>query len=180
MAPLPDNNTAVYFVDYQFQGRRHTLQMRVVPPATAASAATVAQAFLNNLLSLMDSTWSIEGARFRAAGSAVTLPATAPVLSGAGTAGNLPPRDHPKFHTFVGRGAVDGRRVRVFLYGLNIVVDGDYRLNGPLTGALADARNSLVGNTGTGHWRTIGGSEPTWYNYVNQGYNSYWEREQRG
>lgn len=179
MAPLPPNSTGVYFVDYATNGIQHTLQVRYSPTAGIDGAAGYAELFINALASVRHNDWSIIGARVRPAGSNITLPALPPSLEGAGTGTSLAPFYNPRFVSFIGRGVVDGRRVRVNVFGLAVPQDDDYRLTGPLGSPWSTAIAVLEAASAAGSFITIGGSDVEWYDYVNIGFNSYWERQAR-
>lgn len=179
MAPLPENSTGRYFVDYTFRDQGHTLQIRYGAGTAVESLPFHAGVFLSSLATLMDNTWAIVGARLQSAGSTFAVPTVAPVLSATPSGGVLPPANYPQFTTWVGRGNTSGRRVRIFVYGLLLGNDGSYRISNP-TGPTQAARAALIDGVGEDNvFVTIGGDAPTWYNYVNQGFNSYWEREAR-
>lgn len=179
MAPLPENNTGRYFVDYAFRNQGRSLQLRYGVGTAVESLPFHAGVFLSALAPLMDDSWVIQGARIQSAGSPFSVPTVPPTLSVGPSGGTIAPANYPQFTTFVGRGTISGRRVRVFVYGLILGNDGSYRISAP-TGALAAARNALIAALGEDNVGvTIGGDAPTWYNYVNQGFNSYWEREAR-
>lgn len=179
MAPLPSNSTATYFVDYQFgAGQAHTFQVRFQAPETPATVAARVAALLDDLKAIRPASWVITGARVRAAGASISLPTTAPVIQ-AGTAGELSGINYPGYVDFVGRGSTSGRRVRWTLFGLNTVVPADYRYTGTEQPQIKTVLDSLKAGA-PNVFLTVGGDLPTWQNYVNFGFNSYWERQQRG
>ena len=178
MAPLPDNTTATYFVDYQFGGQEHTMQFRYTDVVTLPAVIAQVNEFLAALAPIMSSDWEIVGARFRATGSNVSLPTEPPVEPAPG-GGVLDPSQNPRFVSFIGRGGISGRRVRLYVYGLTFVTPDDYRLDAAPGNPVGDARLVLDSNP-EGIFVTVAGDNPLWYPYANVGYNSYWEREQRG
>lgn len=179
MAPLPENNTARTFTDYTVQGRQHTLLCRWDPAAGIETARFHIGEFLTALAPIMDNGWAITGARVSGQGSAFTVPTPPPVLGAAPAGGTLPLVNAPQFTSFIGRGLLTGRRVRVFVYGLIITVDSDYRLAGTLPAPIANAIAALEVAADDGVFCTIGLDRANWYDYANQGFNSYWEREAR-
>lgn len=180
MAPLPENNTAVYFLDYTFgDGQAHTAQLRGGTGATEGDLAGVFESILNELEPDRPPSWTITGARYREALSSITLPAVVVPTINAGTGTELDAQDYPRFYTWVGRGSTSGRRVRLFLFGLDIPLPPDYRYTITEATFAAEVRTILVTASAADVVATIAGDRPTWYNYVNAGFNSYWEREQR-
>lgn len=177
MAPLPANETSVYFVDYSFQGHQHTAEFRVTDTTSPATAIPVVQAYLAALETLMVGSWTILGARFRAKNSTISLPAQAPTQP---LVANVTLNDWqtPRFVSFVGRGKASGRRVRFYMYGLFFDTPQNYRL-----GANADQRFTnarlVLDNDGENILTTIAGDAFRLNAYENVGFNSYLERKLR-
>lgn len=178
MAPLPANSTPVLFVDYTFNGEGHTMAFRGSVNATAAELAAVAQSFLDEAESLLADGWTVTGTRFRAQGTDFTVPGPTlgPLTPGGGP---LNPVNNPRYASFIGRGNLDGRRARIFVYGLTFPMQEDYRFGPTENGVLNSMRNVLQAASVAGTLTTVGGSPVTWYEYINAGFNSYWERQQR-
>lgn len=184
MTPLPVENTARLFVDYEVANVPHTMQLRVGPSAGAI-------AVLDNLFYILDFvktslpiSWVITGVRRANAGSTVSVPIsyTASELFGfTGTvAGTFPAVDHPRQLNWVGRSETTGRRVRLGLYGALITTPANYRLGpGETVFASAEVIAGLNVMAANGQALTIDGTAPRWYSYVNVNYNSYWETERR-
>lgn len=183
MAPIPSNNTAVYYVDYVANGQQHTVQFRYAqasagqPPA-AADVADV-QAVLNGMRPFMPLDWAILGTRQRDAFGTVSIPSEPITLAGTG----LQPAaqaDVPGFISFVGR-SPDGVRVRITLLGVgqtaadSATYDNDYRI---LEGESSDIA-AVLGILDTSAFLTVSGLLPRWKRYANVGYNSYWQRKVR-
>lgn len=179
MAPSPDTATSVYIVDYSFEGGQRQLQCRYLPVAGIDTALGYVQAFLNQLLPVLCTDWTILGARVRSAGSSITLPAVAPILSGAPSGGALDDFNRPRFHSFIGRGNPSGRRARVYVYGIVGITPTAYRIPAPLPEALEDARTVLTAAQEGSCFTDVDGDAVTWYEYVNVGYNGYWEKDAR-
>lgn len=180
MAPLPENNTGRLFIDYNANGRPHTLMLRYAN----AGAPTPLFLFdvdnwLQTLNPLMPTDWSFGSWRYSAQGTNFSVP-----LAGAPTAfqGIRTPRAYegPAFITFVGR-TLGGRRARVFLLGAGFDPSEaggqaeDYRINAAEFAPAAVAIDAL-NNTGV---VGIDGLEPAWYQYLNAGFNAYWQRKSR-
>lgn len=177
MAPLPDNNTGIYTVLYQSNSGQHRMQFRNTGSAVVGATRTAVQNFLAALLSLRPADWIVTGATYQAPGTNFALPETPPTVA-AGAATALIGTQFPRFITWVGRGAVTGRRVRVFVYGLSFTSPNDYRFSVGELAALESARAALDAAP-PGAITTIGLDDPLWYLYQNTGFNSYLERKQR-
>lgn len=178
MAPLPYNSTGIYFVDYSVGDAAHTLQVRVGTDQDITDAAALVNSILTEFGPNLANDFTVEGARFQAAGSNFSLPALAPNQPTVGAAG-IGGVNIPRFISWVGRGQVSARRVRLYLYGVVFTTPDDYRLTGTELQAAADVVQILT-NQPTGVAITIAGDDPIWAPYANVGYNSYWERERRG
>jgi len=143
LLPLPPSNTARVWLDYNGVIKSHTLQVRHGPGLSAAAAADKGRQFCDGLESFLATGWAFTGARAAAQGSDVSLPIATPAQP-TPAGGALATNNEPKEHRFVGRDLITGRRCTVSVYGLNIVVDGDYRLEIPASGPLRDAYNVLM------------------------------------
>lgn len=175
MAPLPDNNTPVLFLEYTSGGTNHTAEVRLPSTADPGSAAIAANALRTPLAATMLTADRIFGARYRAAGSLVSFPIAITATTGT-IAGTLDPDLKPMFYSFTGRSA-DGRRVRFtwFTQYVDPKVDG-WRDATPGT-AFTAVLTALQG--GSVDARTISGQLPIWNPYVNFGANGYWQRKTR-
>lgn len=183
MAPLPDNNTGIYYVDYTANGRGHTAQFRYNNPSgplppTTGMMGQVAN-FLNAIAPLMPTDFAITGARFQIEGANHTNPAAVPLLTVAGV---YTPHasDVPAFISFIGRSS-GGRRARVYMLGAGLdPADGvgnwnDYRLTSAENATIAAAVTVLNGAAIV----AIDKVEPLWYEYANLGYHAYWQKAVR-
>lgn len=176
MAPLPDNLTDRYFVDYETSAGEHTVLFRYLSGTDQAAAILDLRAVISALLPRMFNTTQFLGLRFSATGSNVSNP-----LPFAGLVGGLPVggpvQEGPKFISFIGRSAT-GRRSRLFFYGTDYFPAADYRILVPNDAALTDAFN-ILSTPGTSRCAPDGSTPVIWKSYVNVGYNSYIERRQR-
>jgi hypothetical protein len=96
----------------------------------------------------------------------------------AGTAPTLSdPTNRSRSGSFVGR-SPDGRKLRLFFYGVKFGPDATYRVGAledfELEGAISEL-NALTSRVGT-----ISGSAPKFKPYMNIRNNSYWQTELRG
>lgn len=185
MAPLPPNSTRRFFLDYTTGRYQHTFQMRTANGITAAGADAVFADFVNAFLGLTCAGWAVLGGRVQEAGSNITLPANFPLsqaLSSPNVSDPLPENQEPRAVTYVGRGAVSGRRVRVAVYGLLGNTPNRYRYlaTGVPGDVTTDVLTALRDGGGNDCWLSIGGDVPYWLDYADVNYNSYWEAAVRG
>lgn len=178
MAPLPHNNTAIYYVDYTFRGQAHTMEFRTDAATGPVALQTPVSDFLGEISTMMDSTWTVTGARAQLQGANISLPVDPPTVT-AGGGNTVNPPEYPRFVSFMGRGIATGRRFVVFVYGLVFGTPNDYRFTSGESAPLDNARGVLAVMAST-DLITIGGDGPQVYDYCNVGYNSYWERQRRG
>ena len=180
MTALPTNGTKRIEVGYSVQGKKHSILLRAVEGAPAQAIVDDFRALLvdHSTIQTNDCVWDTAkvydlGVDFSRELSFASLT----MDGGAEEVAYLQPR----FLSFVGRTTM-GRRVRVYFYGSAGVNSNiaDYRLQ---TGEVARwdafqyafkdfyATHGLVG---------IDLHTVTWKNYINVGYNSYWQRKARG
>lgn len=183
MAPLPPESTSRYFVDYTANGRNHTAQFRYTSPEDAAPGIPFQDAvddFMQAIGSAMPTDYAILGYRFAETDSNVTNPVARTIAT---VSGIYTPHlsDAPAFLGFVGRTS-GGRRVRMQLLGagydpseIHGVAD-NYRVLASESSDFADMISALeaIGS------KAIDGLTPSWKQYVNLGYNAYWQRQVRG
>lgn len=179
MAPLPENNTARYFVDYTFEGQARSLQVRFASPAGIDSVRAWVGDFLDYLMPMACASWVVTGARVQSKGSPLTFPALAPTLTVAPGGGDLPDNDRPRFLTFVGRGAMSGRRNRLFVYGLVFSAPADWRFPEPVNTNVENALALLRAAQEDMTFLTIAEDATSWYEYQNVGFNDHWIAEAR-
>jgi hypothetical protein len=164
-------------VDYNDGENDHSLQVRfLAPDTTLAIAMTYAGEFFEAIEDFLYEI-TINGARFAAAGSDISLPAT---WSGASTYGTdpMPTLLAPRETRWVGR-TQNGRRVSFSVYGCKYTSPDTFRIvsdgaNLPNLGVVLinDASDD-------GAFVAIDGFRPTMKNYVDVNFNSYWEAEAR-
>lgn len=175
MAPLPHNNTAIFYVDYTVINVQHTFELRATGGLSPASLGTFLNTFLGHLSADILSL-TVNLVRFAAAGSNVSNPVTTGIEgtvygSGAGT-----PDSVPAFLNFIGR-STGGRRVRLAVFGYKTNFSNFRLLNSEDT-HVADAVGDLNGLANGA--LAIDGIKPVWYPYANVGFSAYWIRQVRG
>lgn len=178
LPPLPPNYTDRLLIHYGFGvGQSRTFQVRFNGVPVAGAIAAVGN-FLNALTPHRAADWAVTSVDHIPYGGIVALPVGLPtVLPGAG--GPISPVHYPKYTTFIGRGPISGRKVRIAMYGLVYADPGDYRINDGESATFTAARLTLE-LAGLGYFITIGGDMPVWKHYQNVGFQSHWEKEQRG
>lgn len=184
MAPLNPNFTRRVYVDYEVANVPHEMQLRLSATASIIDTLDNLYYILNFCSSALPTSWVVTGVRHSAAGSDISVPYdySASELFGFTGADTNPfsPVNHPRQLNYVGRSFTSGRRWRLGLYGCNFTVPANYRLGpGETVFASAEVFAALAGMASAGQLRTIDGTEPVVYSYVNVNFNSYWETERR-
>lgn len=190
MAPLPQNNTARVFYDYvtgsNATSREHTFQVRV---ATADDVPAAHQAVTEMLTALTSGQfavgWKLLRARFQASGAPFSVPTELPpglttFLGSSQDAYNV--RYEAVESTFQGRSGTSGRRVDLSLYRARGDAQDNFRIEAGASGmpaAVSAAVSALQDASNTGVFLCIDATAPTWYPYLNENYNSYWETRAR-
>lgn len=193
MAPLAPNITSRLFVDYvtgnQNTSQEHTLLCRFTGGSEDVAPA---MASVGNFLNALGAPnfrvgWRVIRARVSFAGTDFSVPVelSLGLIEFLGTAPltGYSPRHETVEDTFQGRSLTTGRRVDISLYRATGDADPSFRIVGGSSGfplAVTNASNSLNGSSAGGNgFLTLDGSSATWYRYMNQNYNSYWERRIR-
>lgn len=174
LLPLPEDNTARYFLDYEGPYGKHSTQFRANPQGDPASVIPAIQGLINAVKPAIFSDTTFTGLRYADAGSNISNPLSWAPISGTAT-GTLAPEFYPRFFAFWGRGP-DGRELKLTFYGGNVGVSADYRMTGGENATIAAC--ILYLNTQS-VFTTISGSRPVWKQYANTGYNAYFQRKRR-
>lgn len=187
MAPLPENNTGRYFVDYVTGNvavsQEHTLVVRCATTAGGVQAQDAVLSFLGSIGAVnFRPGWRVLRVRHQEAFTdfSVPVPLTATLSAFVGTFGSAGAAWGEALEArWVGRSSLDGRRTALSLYGLAINIPDNFRL--PAGGSSpAWVQNSINNLNGASNpFYTISGSEPVWYDYINVQLNSYWESRLR-
>lgn len=175
VAPLPDNNTGVLFIDYTSGGQRHTAEVRLPAGSNQAAAETAYAALKGPMAALLYSDDSVLGGRWRAAGSTVSLPISGSAAVGT-QSGTGDDDRKPNFYSFTGRSS-DGRRVRFTLFSRTVTPETIGWRMSPIPTLAQAVLTALQGSSVSA--RTISGNTPNWNSYVNFGSNSYYQRKAR-
>lgn len=177
MAPLPQNNTGRYWVEYSVSGVVHELMVRYAAAVPLATTRSYINQFLQAIGPEMFAT-SVLSVRYSPPGTLVSIP---DLWSGADTWGvdPNPPNRTPVQIRFEGRSA-GGRRVSWGLYGWDGTIPDAFRFPIVAESNYDAAWQAILEARNDGVFVAIDGDPPGLKNYVNVNYNSYWERQQRG
>lgn len=175
LAPLPEDNTARLFVNYTHEGVGHEAQFRALSPFTQADVVTWVHDWLTDNAALFGTNVTFDSADWAAAGSNVRNPVSWSPITGTAAPLNDPAR-FSRSMSFTGR-SPDGRKLRLFFYGIKFGPDNTYRVEATEDAALAAAITDL--NALTSRIGTISGSAPIFKPYVNIRNNAYWQTELR-
>jgi hypothetical protein len=171
MAALPPNSTARYFVDYSNSGHDHTALVRTAPPVSPAAFGTSFDALMTQISDLVYEC-TINGVRFAADGSDISLPVVTGIEGNTYGSGSAVPQGVPNYLRFQGRSA-GGRRCSFDLFSINLS-DANFRITAAENGDVGAAVDIL--NAATNLYVGIDGLNVTWYPYVNTKASSYWTR----
>lgn len=175
MAPLPHNNTAIYYMDYTVSGIQHTAEARFDGALSPVSFGSTMNAFLNTIDSLLF-LLSVDVVRVQFEGQNHSSPVITGIEGNTYGSGAPTGAARPNFLRFVGRSS-GGRRVSMDLYVCN-TGDSNFRITNSENADVASAVAILNGESAV--FLAIDGIAPTWYAYVNVKQNSYWVRRLRG
>lgn len=176
MAPLPENNTPRFWLDYNDSRNSHSLMVRYA----ASAGVSAAMDFLDALLTALSADLyliTVEGARASASGSNISLPVA---WTGAATYGAdpMPFNRRPYEMRFLSR-SVTGRRGSMSIYGAKFGIPDDFRIARDADPQLSNAFTAWETAIANLDIIAIDFSEPIPYDYVSINYNSYWEEQSR-
>lgn len=81
-----------------------------------------------------------------------------------------------RFTTYVGR-STDGRKSKLYLFGLQDISEGDYRVSGAESAVVQAFLNIL--NVANGVYLSISGQQPVWKGYANVAFHNHWVKQFR-
>lgn len=175
MAALPQSNTMRWWLVYTVNSTQHRMMCRTADGVTAAQMNTIFNSLLNNITTGINAITPLN-LEFANKGSNVRNTAvwTGAASYGTGTeAGN---DGRARTASFVGRSS-DGRKARLFIFGLKPFSEGDYRIDTSEGVAVANVVSFLNGASGV--FFSISGTQPVWKGYANIGYNDHWIKQYR-
>lgn len=184
LPPLPPNNTDRIWFRYQ-TGVAASSQVHEVMWRFDASAVTsddCANAFLGLLNAIgagnLRTGWRVTSARvspkLSVFSTPVLLPAGLLAFVGTKTDAAYNERWEAVEDTYQGRSLISGRRVSFSLYRAVGEASPSFRIGLP-----SAQQTALSTASGSQCLEAIDNTNPSWYTYINQNYNSYWERELR-
>lgn len=170
LPPLPFNNTDIAWLKYTSMGVEHELMFRQPPATPQIDIIANATALATALKPFMKTTDSFIGLRHQDSGSTLSFPLAFTAIAGTGT---FTPdnNDKPRFESITGR-SLGGYRSRITFFTAQPADALGYRLAGvsPLQSAVQAMEPPAV---------AVDGLEVVWNNYLNIGYNAYWQRQSR-
>lgn len=174
MAALPQSNTDRYKVFYTFASYNHVMQVRAAGVHSPSSFGTWIDGLFTTLTTVLYPIALIK-VQFAATGSNIFND----VITGqeGNTYGSGSPVGllAPQFMAFQGRTS-GGHKTRLSIYGVK-PEENDYRFE-PADNATIDNAVDYIQTT-SAFAKGIDGLTPTWYDYVNTGFNAYWQRKNR-
>lgn len=183
MAPLPQNNTDRYIVQYTTGRVPHEMTFRTALGTSVPLVDAAIYSFLQALQGDLCDGWAVTGVLFQERVTNFTLPVSLPLteavtaLSGADA---LPEVQEPREFSFEARSVNTGRFWSVSVYGISLAVPNAYRYGlGDMPPSLLAAIESLQNRSDDGQLVAIDGNPFRVKQYVNVNYNSYWERQAR-
>lgn len=176
MAPLPANNTNRLFVRQVGAAGVHETVMRFPSNVSQQDAVTRARVLCLALAPMISNTVSFAGARWQVAGTKLSFPVNWGAAITGTNATLISAENKPRFVSATGR-STGGRRVRMTFFGVTVGVTPDYRVI-PEEGAAVNAFLDEL-HVGTPGPCAIDGLLPLWNDYLNAGYNAYFQRRNR-
>jgi len=175
MAPLPHNNTSIYYLDYSVCGIEHTFEIRMPDASTPGDAGTAIDALFDAMSPQLFLT-TVNNFRYQARNSSVSLPVTWPGSSSWGSGAGTP-ADGGGYASWVGR-STDGRRARWTVFGSKITATGGNWRSAPGEQSNLDDALAVITDA-EGAFLSISGQSVVVNQYTNNGYNAYWRNKTR-
>lgn len=185
MAPLNPNSTVRMDVKYTSFNLEHTLQFRFQDGQSASGALAIVTPVLEALATVMRSDDAFLSANFALNNEDFSFPVAFTPINGTGSNSVSGGDYQSTFCSFVGRDAVQGRRVRYEFFTASatlphpdnnrINAGEDENIDAILAALLAAATDAEPGAAIV----TIAKQPPLFNNYANVAFNSYWQRKQR-
>jgi len=175
MAALPQSNTERWWLVYSNNSTEHRCGIRTASGITNVQASNVFSTLLSNLTTIMLAT-TVLGLERALIGSNVRVP-FAYTGSPSGATGTQVDTDRrARFISFTGR-STDGRKSKLFVFGIQDIPEGDYRVDTSESAAVASEVSHL--NAASGVFLSISGQQPVWHAYANIGFHDHWIAEYR-
>lgn len=178
MAPLPENNTNRFWVDYNDGMNDHSLQVRYDDSGGGLTFAKSSAALFLTALSPQLYAITVTGARYSLATTTISLPTPWSASTTFGT-GAMPGSVAPRQLCYLARDG-QGRQVRWFVFGCKLETPNDYRFSLGENSDLAEAWGVISDAQNGGAFLSIAGLNPEMYSYIDVNFNSYYEAKTRG
>lgn len=175
LPPIADNATDRYWLKYTSKQIEHELCFRLGTGTTNSDGIAAAVALATAMKPYIYTVDSFSALRKSEAGSDLSFPLAWTSIAGTGTVGSEK-NDEAKFLSLVGRSA-GGYRCRITFFTAFINDDLNYRVPSSTTGAPAAFYNAVTSQSPV--FVSKQGTGVIWNAYVNNGYNSYWQRQLR-
>lgn len=177
LPPLPANNTPRGLIQYTSGGLPHVAQCRFAIAETPSGALGLIEGLIDAMLGLMQSSDSITGGLWYAAGSDISIPWDVPPASGSHSPFLDDDAHRAAVVGFAGRSS-GGRRVTWHMFTGAFANDTDFRHSRADVSPAAQALYDAVRDPATG-LRAKDGIPPNWKAYLNVGVNAYYQRALR-
>lgn len=179
MSPVPPNTSASLYVDYTGPFSSHTIKFDFGSATTPANAVTKVTPVLNAMKPLLYNGASFNAARWRPAGSSVSITiAWTPITSASGT--NKGAASAPGTFLQWGGRAASGVRVKWYLFETYLPYTNDMRYNnGDDAGVDAVTTALIAAVAGSDPVTAADMTAPSLYTYANIGQNDYWTHKAR-
>jgi hypothetical protein len=175
LPPLPENNTDRAWLKYTSAGVEHELCFRLPSATPQSTFITVATAIANAMKNMLTTADAFTGLRHADAGSNLSFPLAWTAIAGTNsTSWELEDKAH--FWALSGR-SLDGYRCKVTFFSVYVDDTKQYRTPAPGTGGAGQFYSAITGASPS--LVSVSGAAMIWNAYINQGYNSYWQRELR-
>lgn len=176
LPPLPENNTDRAFLQYSSLMQGHEMVIRFPAPTTQADIISSCAALATALKPLMKTTDSFYGLRHQDAGSHLSFPLAWTSIAGTNS-GATGLRAKTSFMSITGR-SLGGYRCKLTFFTPYIPDDAEYRDprgSGNFPDIFLDGIDVMTVKP-----VAIDSQLVIWNQYGNYGFNSYWQRQQRG
>lgn len=175
MAPLASNLTSRGWLKYTSMGVQHEYMVRLAAGSTSADYIGFFGLLAGILKAHLPTSDGFISARYSAAGSLVSFPIAWSAVAGT-LAVSVEQNAKPQFQSLVGRSA-DGVRCKHSFYAPYPETDSDYRFSLAAASAFQDWIDLLDETTPA--VVSASGQPVIWQEYVNAGFNAYWQRNVR-
>lgn len=175
LPPLPPTTTARYKLHYAVGTLQHVLDVHVPTATTSDQAVTYGTALANLLKGICGNNVIFQAIDWAALGSNVfNQIATLNIVGAIG--GAITGEALARECSFAGR-SLSGRKTRLFLFGVAIPNDANWRIERGEHAGVAAVIDGL--NAGVGQVACIDATLPVWRPYMNYWANKHWVKRAR-